>query len=867
MTGAVTDSRVAVPWVPPRCVSRPRLLAPLDQAADVPLTLVCAGPGAGKTVLLADWVRNVKPRVAWITPAPADAEPRRFWRLLESALINCDGAGGVSAAGALREPGLDLVPMLFSQVADPQTPLLVIIDDAHVLTHPDVLEGLDNLVRTRQPGLRLVLAARSDPLLPLHRYRLAGQMVELRAADLAMTPAETREVLAVHGLRLAERDFALLAARTEGWAAGVKLSAMRMEGTEHPASFVNQLALDPGSVGEYLVDEVLRRLPESQRQLMIETSFLDEVTGPIADAITGMTGCGEILAELARTNSFVIPLDPAQSRYRYHQLFGEILRYMLQRREGHAESRLKERAASWFEASGDLSSAAYWAAQAGDGYRIASVLARGGLVHAFVRRQDLPGPALRELIPQGDAAVVVIGRAAAEAVCADPDSAAGELGRLRGWRASQEPTDPDLLAACDLSELILAQKTCDHVAVDIAADRLLRGYGDEAKGNTSRFPGLRAAVMLAQASTHLWHGRHEDVGVLLEEALAEARRDEQDGLELEALAMTAFVDSFWSRTYHASQVEKQAEALRAAKGLGVPPMLEFAAAIRALISGSLAGPARLLRRIVLPGVVGSDPALEPVLALGQASALLALARYNDVRAKLNEVARRPLPPLLTAHRDIMLADLETSQGRPRSALAMLEKYDGTEFSTVTAMATARAHLALNDTHSARACVRSVLSTPSAQTGRFTLVEAMLCDARIELAAGDAGRTLEMLIRAIEVARGEIILPFLRVRDEFDALLARHPDVAARWPGPLPGSAQGRPSVPAQGHAPGLADPLTQRELTVLRLLVTSMSIGEIADELCLSANTVKTHLAAIYRKLPASHRREAVLRARQLELI
>jgi len=108
---------------------------------------------------------------------------------------------------------------------------------------------------------------------------------------------------------------------------------------------------------------------------------------------------------------------------------------------------------------------------------------------------------------------------------------------------------------------------------------------------------------------------------------------------------------------------------------------------------------------------------------------------------------------------------------------------------------------------------------------------------------------------------------LRVRDEFDALLARHPDVAARWPGPLPGSARGRPSVPAQGHAPGLADPLTQRELTVLRLLVTSMSIGEIADELCLSANTVKTHLAAIYRKLPASHRREAVLRARQLELI
>src|SRR6185437_10560809 len=280
------------------------------------------------------------------------------------------------------------------------------------------------------------------------------------------------------------------------------LSAMRMEGTEHPASFVTQLALDPGSVGEYLVDEVLRRLPESQRQLMIETSFLDEVTGPIADAVTGMTGCGEILAELAHTNSFVIPLDPAQSRYRYHQLFREILRYMLQRGEGHAERRLKERAASWFEASGDLSSAAYWAAEAGDGYHLASVLARGGLVHAFVRRQDLPGLALRELMPQGDVPEAVIGRAAAEAVCTDPDAAAGELEQLRAWRGGLELTDPDLVDTCDLSELILAQKACADVAVDTAASRLLSGYGEEGKGSIAKFPGLRAAVLLAQASTH-----------------------------------------------------------------------------------------------------------------------------------------------------------------------------------------------------------------------------------------------------------------------------------------------------------------------------------------------------------------------------
>jgi LuxR family maltose regulon positive regulatory protein len=183
-----------------------------------------------------------------------------------------------------------------------------------------------------------------------------------------------------------------------------------------------------------------------------------------------------------------------------------------------------------------------------------------------------------------------------------------------------------------------------------------------------------------------------------------------------------------------------------------------------------------------------------------------------------------------------------------------------------AMARARAHLALGDRRQARECVRIVLITPSAQVGRLDLVAALLCDARIAQADDERGRALELLTRAIEMARGDIVLPFLRAGDAFTDLLARHPDVADRWPAPPPGMSRAV-TVPASGPLHDLADPLTQRELTILRLLSTSMSTVEIADELCLSANTVKTHLAAIYRKLPASGRREAVLRARELELI
>jgi LuxR family maltose regulon positive regulatory protein len=867
MATTFSDSLVTVPLLPPRHVSRPRLLADLDRAADLPFTLLCAGPGAGKTVLLTEWAQNSKAQVAWISPGTADVAPRRFWSLLESALPDLDGRDRGGAAAA-PDGVLDPVQLLLSQVPDPAAPLVVIIDDAHLLTHPDILDGLDRLARGWHQGLRLVLAARSDPLLPLHKYRLAGQMAELRAAELAMTPAEIREVLAVHGVSLPKREVDVLVARTEGWAAGVRLSAMRMEGTERPADFVSQLALDAGSIGEYLVDEVLQRLPDDHRRLLVETSFLDEVTGPLADAVTGMTGCEDMLASLTRDNSFVIPLDPMRTRYRYHQLFGEILRYLLQRREGQAVCLLKERAAAWFEREGDLGTAMYWAVQADDGPRVASLLARGGLAHALVHRQDLSGLRLRDLVPSPEPAQPAESAVAAfavEATAVAPEAAAAELERLRAWQSCQPLTDRDLLVSCDLAELLLGQKACDDRTVDAAAARLLGAQGD---AKPSVPPGLRAAVLLAQASVHLWHGRHEDVGALLDEALAEAAGDGQDGLELEALSMMACLDSLWSRANRAEKAIQRAQATRKAKGLSAPPALELATAVSALFSGNLSGQARATARIVLTGAAGADPALDAAATLVLAAGLLARDQRAEPRAILQEQADRVLPPALGAYRDVMLADLETSYGRPRSALARLERCRKTKFAPVTAPAAARAQLALNDLRSARDCVRDVLASPSAQISRFTFVEALLCDARIAEAGGDEGQALEILVHAFDAARGEVVLPFHCASASFAGLLARHPGVASQWPAGPVGEGRVAPlPVPAQRVARELPDPLTPRELTILRLLATTLSTGEIAGELCLSVNTVKTHLAAIYRKLPASRRREAVLRARDLELI
>ncbi|HUN30509.1 MAG TPA: LuxR C-terminal-related transcriptional regulator [Trebonia sp.] len=848
------------PHLPPKYVSRPRLVTSLDQAGATALTLLCAGPGAGKTALLADWAGRLDTPVAWLSLAQADRQPARFWRLIDSALEGDDRRGPDQATG------LDWADALLRQFDDPASPLVVIVDNAQVIEHPDVLDGLDRLIRAGQRGLRLVLAARRDPPLPLHKYRLDGQLFELRAAELAMTAGEARNVLSDHGVTLADPDVDLLMARTEGWAAGVRLLAMRMEGSHEPGSLAAQVEMGPGSVGEYLTDEILRCQPERHRRLLVETSFLDEVTGPLADAITGVPGSGDILADLASSHLFVMPADPLHTRFRYHQLFREVLRYLLQRRPERAVRDLKQRAAAWFEANGDPGQAMYWAAQADDRPRVAALLARSGFAHAFVRRLDLSTLGLGELAATQDHVESALAGYAMEAVSSGPDAAELGLARLRDWAAEGSLTDRDLLVARDLVELVFGQRACDRDAVDLAASRLL-GTGDDVTDiRPPSVEGLRAAVLLAQASAHLWHGTHEDVEALLASALAEAQRAGHELLELEALALMAVADTFWARINRADETAQRARALAERTGHKAPAALDLATALRALACGDLGGGPVMAEGMTVPEQ-DADPGLAAALALGRAGLLLAHGDEAGALAILHEQGARRLPPLLSVHRDVMLAGLETARGRPRSAMGLLDKYTGTEFAVLAACARARALLAQGDPRAARDCVRTVLSTPSTQTGRLTTIEAMLCDAQITLHEDAPGHALEILIRAIELARDEIKLPFLLTGDAFTSLLGRHPDVAVRWPVPLAETGLQAPAAATPAAPRDLPDPLTPRELTILRYLTSAMSSAEIAGELCLSINTVKTHLAAIYRKLPASSRREAVLRARELELI
>jgi LuxR family maltose regulon positive regulatory protein len=833
MLDELADARLAIPLPPARHVPRHRLLTALENATDVPLVLLSAGPGTGKTVLLAEWARRRRGHVAWLSPASDDDEPSRFRSLLTAALRTSPDPGPPQPGPSQPVPPqpvppqsrvIDFVHWLRGQLPGGPAPLVLVIDDAHILTDPRIIDLLDKLVCYGHPKLHLVLAARHDPPLPLHRYRLAGQMRELRMPDLAMTPGEMGDVLAAHQLTLPAHALSTLAARTEGWAAGVRLAAMRMERAPAPARLVDELSFDHGGIGEYFMAEVLSGLPEQVRRLLIETSFLDEVTAPLAEAITGRSGAGEMLSELARRNCFVFALDPAGTRFRYHRLFAEVLRCLPRRGREQFMPELAGRAAACFERDGDMDRALHWAAVAGDPHQVAALLVRGGLSHAFAHHHAVAGV---------------------------------DLGDVLAELANQPPDDTTRQTAA-LVELMMGMRSGEVGAVDHAAVRLTR---------PPSAAGLRAAVLLAQANAHFWGEGQDDVEDLLSQALAEARRCGLIHVQAEVLGMMACVDSYRSRPRRAQDAALAAHRLlRHHPGLRTPTALRLAMAVRLFQQADLAAAARVLRHVSGPTAVGAHPGLAEACLLWHATVLTHSGRPHEARTVLGAGPFESAETLLQVHRDLVLGEIETRLGRPREALRRFERHPKGRLAVVVDVARARAYLALDDLESTRQSIRAVLSATRPRLSRYALVESMLMDASIANRTRDTGRALEMITNALDVAHGEVALPFVEARPEFGDLLARHPALADRWPR-SPGDPGGAVTAVPQ---PGTADvpvQLTPREQAVLSYLATSMTAAEIAAELYLSVNTVKTHLAAIYRKLGTGRRREAVRRARELELL
>ena len=378
----MVDSPVAVPerdvllatklYLPgprPDLVPRPRLLVRLDEGLARGLVLVCAPAGYGKTVLLADWARRGRHPVGWLSLDAGDNDPARFWRHVVAALDRARPGTGERLAALLGPPAPSsfqgLVTAVINDLAGEEEALLV-LDDYHVIGSSQVHESLAFLVEHRPAGIGVMLASRSDPPLPLARLRARGQLTEIRAAELRFTPAEAGELLQHAASALPDASVAALAARTEGWAAGLQLAALSLRGHDDAAAFVAAFTGSHRYILDYLAEEVLERQDTQLRTFLRETSVLERLSGPLCDAVTGREGSQALLEEAERAGLFLIPLDEVRGWWRYHHLFADLLRARLQEKQPGRAGQLHRNAAAWYAGHGLADDAIGHAAAAGE---------------------------------------------------------------------------------------------------------------------------------------------------------------------------------------------------------------------------------------------------------------------------------------------------------------------------------------------------------------------------------------------------------------------------------------------------------------------------------------------------------------------
>ena len=318
----------------PGLVSRPRLIERLDQGAERKLTLVSAPAGFGKTTLLAEWLAASKAGgrpAAWVSLDQSDNDPALFWAYFITALQTVESGIGDSELSLLRSPQPPpieaLLGTLLNEISGISHDFVLVLDDYHVIDAQSVHEGTTFLLDHLPQQMHLLIACRADPPLPLSRLRGRGDMAEVRASELRFTSTEGATFLKeVMGLNLSAQDVAALDARTEGWVAGIQLAALSMQGRDDVAAFITAFTGNDRYIVDYLVEEVLQRQPERVQSFLLQTSILDQVSGPLYDAVTGRKDGKSVLQALERGNLFLVPLDDKRQWYRYHHLFADVLR-------------------------------------------------------------------------------------------------------------------------------------------------------------------------------------------------------------------------------------------------------------------------------------------------------------------------------------------------------------------------------------------------------------------------------------------------------------------------------------------------------------------------------------------------------------
>ena len=870
-------------------MSRRALLRRLAEAERV--AAISAPAGSGKTVLMRSWIAEagLARHAAWVAVDSEERDPQEFWISVVDALRG-PAAGAALVRPLTGAPGLDgwaVVERLLKDLAPLEDRLWLVIDDAHLPDSREVLSQLELLLLRAPQELRFVLAARHDLRLGLHRLRLEGELTELRADDLRFSLAEARALFGATGVELPDAALARLHGRTEGWAAGLRLAALSLAGHPDPEQFAAEFSGTDRAVAEFLLAEVLDRQSEEARRLLLRTSVLERVSGPLADVLTGSPGGERILQDLEQAGAFVISLDAGRSWFRYHQLFADLLQLELRRAEPNERAALHRAAAGWLAEHGHPVEAVRQALAAEDWGTAVRLLSdywldlylggRGAtlveLLARFPRRVAAASPELTTVQVAGDLIQGFLedaGRHLAQAAGALTAVPADRRGRVQVMLA--------------VLRLFLARRLADLPVVVEEAQRLLALTEAADAVRLGLVEDLRAAAFISLGIAEIWALRFEDAERHLQQGVALAHQIGRPYLEFTGLTHRAHGMLMFRPDASQAEWSRQAIELAERHGWGEESLAGMAYAqlgIVLLYQGLLdeAEPwleraERTLRTEVEPAAGMSLRYARAVLELARGRCQEALAAFRD--AKNLAAAFAGPHTCVTSMQSRMLQTLVRLGQTGRAGQALAEVGEDERASAEMRTAAAALQLAQDDPQAAADALAPVLDGSVPGIRRVWMVTALLLEAQARDALGDqvaAGCALE---RALEITESNgMLLPFLL--DPVAALLERHgrgqtahPALISQILDLLPKPARPAPPPSGQaGWARGRAwiEQLTDSESRVLRYLPTHLTAPEIAAELWLSVNTVNTHTRHLYAKLGVHGRREAVERARALGLL
>jgi LuxR family maltose regulon positive regulatory protein len=881
-------------------VSRPRLVERLNRGLTGKLTLISAPAGSGKTSLLSEWIPCSQQRVTWLSLDKGDNDPTCFWGYFIGALQLLQTGLGESALGLLQSPQppppeLILTTLLNELAAFPHAFALV-LDDYHVIESPAIHQALTFMLDHLPPQMHLMMTSRVDPPLPLSRLRSRDQLTELRARDLRFTLDEVTTFFnQVMGLALSTADVAALEARTEGWIAGLQLAALSMQGRNDLPNFVAAFTGSHRFILDYLTDEVLERRPKGTRNFLLQTSILGRLCGPLCNAVTGGSDSQATLERLEQANLFLIPLDDDRHWYRYHHLFAEMLQARLRQSEPELLPDLHRRASDWYAAHDSVAEAIQHALAASDVVRAAGLiererwilLGRGEINTVRTWLDELPAEIVRAR-PRLSLAYAWIFSLLEQAEAIEPHLQDTERA-LAATEISEQPAEVDALqgeiatlrieTALNRSDMPGAIELCRYALKLLPEDNaLVRGIATIYLGYAQRYNGQMAEAERAYVEASRL-GVQADNLLLASHALANlsilqvvmgrlgaaaetsqrilqltAERQRQDwpvaGLAYQGLGKVYYERNDLEAAEHHSRLGIEFGRRGSLIGLELNSRSTLAFTLQAQHDPD--GADEMLRQIATMNERHHHLVHKAVAAASEARLRLRQGRTEQAGRWAETCGLRPDDSAWPYRLEVgylTLARVFIAQGQAGAVLDLLHRLQ---------------------------------QAAEADKRTGSLIEILILCALARQAQGDANGALTALEQALALAEPEgYIRIFVDEGAPMAALLRKALSHGVR-PGYVdkllitfeaeePGSKeaeqrQGAPVIP-RPPTPLLLEPLTERELELLRLVAAGRSNQEIAQELFLAVGTVKKHLNNIFGKLNVGSRTQAIVRARELELL